>query len=55
MISLMEGGHVDIGQKILSIKKMFKVFFRVDVRSSFVNIVSIDSILRCCLSLMNVS
>ena len=42
-----------IGWKMCPSRKCSS-FFRVDIRSSFVNMVSVSSALRCCPSLMNV-
>ena len=53
-ISLMEGDRVDIGQKMCPSRRCSR-FFPVVVRSSFVNMVSSSSVLRCCPSLVNAS
>ena len=51
-ISLMEDGHVVIGQKMYPSRRCLR-FSRLAIRCSLVNVLSSSSILRCCPSLMH--
>ena len=52
-ISLMEDGHVDIEYKMYLSRRCLR-FSRLDIRSSFVNLLSSSSVLTCFPSLMYV-